>query len=256
MIYLDIYESDNLASYLSRQLEVVRRPLNSMGLADIWWVDIYADTHQIEHKSVNEILDNQDAIEEQLSRQYPNAKHNYLLVRDLAVPNKRGGTSVYTHTKGFKTRWRTPSSYYKYSAWLEAIRATGIDVIEVPDLEAGAMRVISLFNVTMHPEHKTLRRHIKPKICIPNKNPHVIALMCLSSAYGLGIGEDKAKRLIDKFGTLYKTIKATKEELCQIEGIGKLIAQKLFTLPRDKEAIKPKKVSNGGLSVVLGKGGV
>ena len=42
-----------------------------------------------------------------------------------------------------------------------------------------------------------------------------------------GVGKKKQKALMEKFGTIDKIMNATEEELCEAEGIGKELAQKI-----------------------------
>ena len=44
-----------------------------------------------------------------------------------------------------------------------------------------------------------------------------------------GVGKQKQKALMEKFGTIDKIMSATEEELCQVEGIGVELAKKIKT---------------------------
>jgi len=78
-------------------------------------------------------------------------------------------------------------------------------------------------------EHTTLQRYIRPRIVIKKQDPFVKALMALSLAYQIGIGEDKATRIATKYGSILDIVMSEPGELCEIEGIGKGIATKLLT---------------------------
>ena len=252
MIFLDTHESEEIEKLLSKKLKVERYPLNNEEKADVWWMGVDG-TYQMEYKSVVEILDNQDRVEAQLQKQYPNATYCYLVIRDVAMPTHRGVT-VYRHDSKFKSIKYTKSHYMKYASWLEAVRTVGIGVIEVPTLGAMASRTISLYNLSQKVEHRTLHRYIRPKVSVKTKNPHIVGLMGLSHAFGLGLGEIKATKLIETYGTIHNIINMELGELCPL--IGQSTAKKLASL-KNPRATKPERRSaGGGLYVVLSKDGV
>lgn len=249
MIYVDTNESDELLAAIQSYEPATRYPLNIRGLADIWWAGLDG-LHQVENKAVGEIFDNLDAVEAQLQKQYNYADFNTLLIRDIAVPDK-SGKAVQWRVEGKPKRVRKSKTfYYAYSAWLEALRVSAIDVIEVANLDCVVQRIVSMYRNSMRTDHEILRRPHRPKITIPEHNPHVIALMGLSIAYGLGIGANKARKLIAQFGSLYAVLHASSDELCVVEGVGSVIADKLCCLPSDPTAKRPKLVGND-LPVIL-----
>lgn len=78
-------------------------------------------------------------------------------------------------------------------------------------------------------EHSTLTRVIKPKIHIKEAEPFMKAIMFLSSAYNLQIGEARAKVLFDNFANLLDLAMADVDEVASCEGMGKTTAKKLLT---------------------------
>ncbi len=84
--------------------------------------------------------------------------------------------------------------------------------VETFDYTATAMTLVALYQNAQKEEHKTLRRYIKDRIYIESYNPHVLNLM---SVKGGGIGEEKAKALIDRYGTFWYVINQSVEELAE-----------------------------------------
>lgn len=230
MIYLDVYESENLEDLLSQDLEVVRFPLNENGMADIFW-QVEGVRHQWENKATSEVLGNFDHVEEQLQKQAPNADYSGLIIRGAVVPS--GGKTIgMEHQRTAKGDWFIAKRKYKfpysrYRAWVVAIRRAGIIVVEVGNMVGTARHITQEYKQSVTPHTKTLQKQHRPQIRTKEQNPHIRGLMGLSVAYGLGIGEDRAARLIGRFGTLGALLAAPSEEVLAIPGIGQGIYDKL-----------------------------
>lgn len=230
MIYLDVHESDQLETLIAQNVEVARVPLNEQGKADIWWAAQDGQTYQWENKSVSEVLGDMDHVEAQLQKQYPNADHCGLIIRDVAVP--ADGTTlhmVHTRTKKdwFISKRKHKFAYSRYRAWLVGLDSVGVKVVEVGNTTAVARHIVAEYKHSNTPSHSSLRKYHRARITLSEKNPHVLALMGLSHAYGLGIGESKAKALVEKFSTLSGVLLAPVDELMKIPGIGAVITAKL-----------------------------
>ncbi len=230
MIYLDVFESDKLEQLLAQDVEVTRMTLNDNNMADIWWAASDGQTYQWENKAVSEIMGDMDHVEAQLQKQYYQADHCGLVIRDVALPTNASVVSM-VHTRA-KKDWFVPKHTYsiplsRYRSWLVGIDGAGVKVVEVPNIVATARHIVAEYKYSNTPAHLTLTRHHRTKIVIPERNPHIIALMGLSIAYGLNIGETKARALVDRFGTMAAVLKADPKELMEIPGVGKTIVAKL-----------------------------
>ena len=230
MIYLDVFESDKFEQLLAQDVEVTRMTLNDNNMADVWWAANDGQTYQWENKAVSEIMGDMDHVEAQLQKQYYQADHCGLIIRDVAVP-KQANTISMVHIRT-KKDWFVPKHTYstlysRYRSWLVGLDGAGIKVVEVANLVSTARHIIAEYNYSSSDTHLTLTRHHRTKIVIPDRNPHVIALMGLSIAYGLNIGETKARALVNRFGTMAAVLKAPDKELLEIPGIGSTIVGRL-----------------------------
>jgi ERCC4-type nuclease len=115
-----------------------------------------------------------------------------------------------------------------FKAWLYQIDKAGISVVyTINDIDTAAS-LVAIYENSQKTEHQTLQRYLRPRITVAGHNVHVQALINLSSAYKLDIGEVKAQALIDEFGTLGAILLSEVDELTRVEGIGKLTAEKLL----------------------------
>ena len=230
MMYLDVFESDKFQQLLEQDVPVTRMTLNDNNMADIWWAASDGQTYQWENKAVSEIMGDIDHVEAQLQKQYPNADHCGLIVRDVAVPAQaRTLAMVHVRTKKdwFVSKHTYNVPYSRYRSWLVGVDGAGVKVVEVANIVATARHLIAEYKYSNQPEHDTLKKHHRSRIIIPERNPHVLALMGLSFAYGLGIGETKARALVDRFGTMAAVLKAPDKELLEIPGVGGTIVGRL-----------------------------
>ena len=231
MIYLDVFESPKLEELIAQTTDVVRVPLNEHGYADIYWQGIQGDTHQIENKDISEVLDNKDHVEWQLQKQYGKTTEHILMIRGIVFPTKDGVSGMrLIHTKRgpmYVLGHRYHTSYYAYRSWLEGLDKAGIRVVETPDIFSTANNIVAMHSYAQRTEHHTLQGYYRPPIVIAEHNPHVLALMGLSFAYDLKIGELKATTLIERFGTMMGVLNASEKDLTSVKGIGKVMARHL-----------------------------
>lgn len=115
-----------------------------------------------------------------------------------------------------------------YAAWLLQLDKAGITVFRTVDYLDTATALVAFYENMQKPEHTTLQRYIKPKIQIRNLNPHVQALINLSHAYKLDIGEVKATAIMEEFGDLFSVMIANGDDLGKVKGVGKKTIDGLF----------------------------
>lgn len=235
-ILIDIFEpSENLAA-LSQVTTTIRASLNTQDKADYYWAACDWHTIQIERKQCAELLGDMDAVEAVLNKYIPSADELCLLVEGVMCPSQFGvdtyvqspGKPYYRLAHRFGTEKKPQLGLYsKYQSWRWSLDKAGITVYETSCMEGTQKAIAAFYNNSQQSEHTTLKRYLRQKPTQFNANPHVRALMGLSLVYGLGIGEEKAVMLIDKFKSLAMCMLASVDELCQIDGIGKNTARKL-----------------------------
>lgn len=215
---VDIFEPESIEHLIRQSIDITREPLNSQGIADYFWFAVDGHRIQVERKQIDEILSGMDKVEEQLSRELSNGvEETILLIERICQPIYGLKMAVQSwHMAGSKNIM-VPGHQYNVSytglqAWKSQLDKAGITVVETFDQEATAMTLVALFQNSQKQEHTTLRRYIKEHIYVEGKNPHVLSLMGIK---GAGIGEEKAKALIDKYGTLWYTINRDADELAE-----------------------------------------
>jgi len=176
-----------------------------------------------------------DRVEEQLGRELQNGvEETFLLIEGVCEPvmGLKMATQTWRKAKGknIMVPGRTYNcSYSGYQAWKGQLDKAGITIVETFDYTATAMTLVALYQNTQKSEHKTLRRYIKDRIHVDSKNPHIISLMGLK---GGGIGEEKAKALVDQYGTFWWVLQQEPEVLAETmvgeKRLGIATVEKLF----------------------------
>lgn len=115
-----------------------------------------------------------------------------------------------------------------YAAWLLQLDKAGITVFHTVNYLDTATTLVAFYTNMQKLEHTTLQRYIKPKIQVRDLNPHVQALINLSQAYKLDIGEVKATAIMEEFGDLFNVMIANGDDLGKVKGVGKKTIDGLF----------------------------
>lgn len=227
-LLVDIFEPDEMLPLLNQSITAFKESMNSKGYADYWWRAIDEHSIQYERKQAGELLSSLDEVEEQLRRQYDSADENGLIIQGIVHPAPNNRCAVYFPTKGDKFFVRDGYyniSYTGFMAWLNQLDKAGITIVNVTSLESVASTLVALYNNSLKEEHMTLRRYIKDKIRIHPYNPHILTLMGVA---GGGLGEVRARALIEEFETAWTVMNLEVDELCEVEGIGKSVAIKFL----------------------------
>ncbi len=218
-ILLDIFEPEQVEFLIAQTTPVTRTSLNNKGFADYLFYGFDNHRIQVERKQVDEILGGMDRVEEQLGRELQNGvEETILLIEGTCEPvmGLKIATQTWRKAKG-KHNVMVPGrtyncSYSGYQAWKGQLDKAGITIVETFDYTATAMTLVALYQNAQKPEHKTLRRYIKDRIYVDSKNPHIISLMGLK---GGGIGEEKAKALVEQYGTFWWVLQQEPEVLAE-----------------------------------------
>jgi hypothetical protein len=217
-IMLDRMEPVEIELLVAQSVDVNRMGLNAKGFADYLWFCCDGHRIQIERKQTSEVLGGMDQVEEQLGRELQNGvEETILLIEGVCEPVF--GLKIATQNwhkardKNIMVPNRTYNcSYTGYKAWQSQLDKAGVTIVETFDYTATAMAIVALYQNSQKPEHSTLRRYIKDRIYIESRNPHILSLMGLK---GAGIGEEKAKALIARYGTFWYTLSQPAEALAE-----------------------------------------
>lgn len=225
-------------------------PLNQTHRSDYYFGGEDGKTRQFSRKQAGELLGNIDEAEDQLRDYYGNADENYQIVEGIispiAITRKDRSLEAISIRKGF-----SPTNLYSYKvapngflfdehswstssamldAWEHQLEQAGIYTYYRVNWIATAKLMAAIYHNCQKPpeEHSTLQRYIKPRIVLKEHHPFIKALMALSLAYQLNIGEDKATRISTRFSSILDIAMCSEEELCEVGGIGKKTARKLL----------------------------
>jgi len=115
--------------------------------------------------------------------------------------------------------------------WLHRLTKAGIVTYWTVNWEETARLLMTIYRNEQKPpeEHTTLSRVIRPRIQVKEPEPFLKALMFLSNAYQLQIGEVKAKAITEKFCNILDLATSSVSDICAVEGIGRKIAEKLLS---------------------------
>lgn len=217
MLLIDNHEPPTAITVLSKSVPCQVRALNSEKYADYMWVDVNGREVHVERKTYPELLSGVDKVEDQLRRHLedkPEARLIFLL-EGLAILDAMGTTLLKPTNKN--SIWvKSYSSTIRLSqvySWLYQINQY-LEVVQVPDYDGVCTALISMYKSDQKVEHNTFNRHYKGISFSPDYR--VIQLMGLMP----GLGEVRAKALIDKFCTTYNVVTASPKELQTVDGIG------------------------------------
>ncbi len=251
MILVDSSEPENIIALLEQSAPVTVMPLNQSQRSDYYFGGEDGKTRQFNRVQAGELLGNIDSMEDELRRYYNSADENYQIIEGLisAVPLTRktktySGISIRRQARptslfscsvaenGYiygSRDWNVSSAMFY--AWIFRLDQAGISTFYTENYIGTVRLLAAIYNNCQKPpeEHTTLNRYVKPRIVIKEQNPMVKALMALSLAYQIGIGEDRATKIAEQYGSLFDVAMAEVSEITQIEGIGKKTAEKLLS---------------------------
>lgn len=215
---LDIMEPVRIEDLVRQSVDVIRIGLNGKGMADYLWFCCSGHRIQVERKQADELLASIDAVEEQLQRELQNGvEETILLIEGICEPVLGLRTAIQTWHRAKDRNILIPGkvhncSYTGYKAWQSQLDKAGVTIVETFDYTATAMTLVALYQNSQKEEHKTLRRYIKDRIHIGSQNPHILSLMSIK---GAGIGEERAKAIISRYGTFWYAINQPPEDLAE-----------------------------------------
>jgi hypothetical protein len=252
MILVDNNEPTDMVELLKKSVPVVVSPLNQLHMSDYFFGNAEGQRFQFSRKQAAELLGDLDEAEDQLRDYYDKADVNYQIVEGMVSPYPITGIPIKDrkYVGGASTRPQPtvyayhfppnqPPQGYEFNtihtlsllyAWEHRLDRAGITTYWVTNWHETVRFILAAYHNEQKPqdEHSTLQRIIKPKIRIKKQDPFVKALMFLSSAYKLNVGEKTAVLIANKFVNIMDLVLASVDEITEIEGIGAKTAEKIL----------------------------
>lgn len=252
MILVDINEPQDIIDLLGQVCTVMPVNLNTQHMSDFFFSNYDGKTFQFSRKQAGELMGDIDEAEDQIKDYYPQADENFQIVEGIISPIKLKGVAVRAHMpKGVVSTRDMGSKVYCYSvnnggdigvghsfntrisvyyAWRHRLEQCGVTTYETLNSAETAkmLGVIYLNEQKPVEEHSTLNRIIRPRMTIRNADPLVVALVFLSKAYKLNIGETTARAIAKKFVSITDIAQAGKGALVRVEGIGPKMADRII----------------------------
>ncbi len=266
MLLIDSNEPDNIVKLLQQSCPVTVADLNIANMSDYFFGSYDGKRLQFSRKQAGELVGNIDEAEKQLSEYYHNADRNYQIVEGIISPDRlkmKGasveidahGTSISTRDLGAKLYCYKvePGGFIRsghsfsavndtfLAAWTHRLAEAGIITYYTINWVHTAKLLSAIYRNEQKPpeEHSTLQRIIRPQLHIKMEKDmteaekdnyrFMKALLFLSNAYQLGIGEKKAKALADRFVCILDIATASVSELTEAAGIGRKQAEKILS---------------------------
>jgi len=268
MILLDTSEPDSILKLLQQSVSATKSPLNQHSIADYFFGNYEGKRIQFGRVQAGELVGSIDSMEDELKRYYNNADETNQIIEGLLSPVKLfmkvGSAKVSDHSNIRFTSTRDlgakiftypvlPSGFIQHGhsfttvrmselyAWIYRLDQLGVSTYQTNNWEETARFLITVYRNEQKPpdEHTTFNRIYRPKIHIKTEDDmteeeveHLKltkSLMFLSSAYGLGVGEVKAKALADRFCNILDIATASVGELMEVDGVGKRMADKILS---------------------------
>jgi hypothetical protein len=217
-LMVDIFEPVQIEDLIAQSIPVTRTGLNGMGIADYTWYAVDGHRIQVERKQIDEILSGMDRVEEQLRRELSNGiEETILLYEGTCEPIAGLRMAVQSYKVSKNDKVLVPHHQYNISygglhAWLSQLDKAGITIIHTCHYIGTAHALVALYMNSQKTEHTTLKRYVKEHIRIEQYNPHVLTLMGIK---GAGLGEAKAKALVERYGTVWYILNQSAEDLAE-----------------------------------------
>ena len=235
ILFIDSFEPPEIVAMLRPAVpEVVVAGLNSMGYADYLWTDVEGNVRQWERKQASELLSDLDGVEAQLNEELKTCQELTLVVEGFVVPTADGAQTYVLTPDGkfFRQGYRFRKQPQLFLDWLSRKwsleRACGVQVVETPTLEVTAYEIATAFKQSMKPKHTTLQRYCIPHIPPFDPDIHVENLARLKDC---GVGVERARKLIARYGTFWGAVSAEPPSLARVLG-PKVAAHFLNTIGR------------------------
>lgn len=251
MILADRAEPEEMLTAINQSVPCQWANLNLLHMSDYYFCG-RAGSFQFSRKQSGELLSNLDEAEDQLRDYYHQATFNFQIIEGLISPVQLGNFGIEelseVNIRDFKGSgglfaYKVEMNGYVHGGrnypgvtgamlytWFHRLAAAGVPTYFPANWGETTKLLVSIFNneQKLPEEHSTLQRVIVPKLYLKDQDPFVKALVALSQALKLGIGEITAVKLRDAGFTSVKDIlDATRKELMAVPSIGKVTAERL-----------------------------
>ena len=254
VLLIDVNEPAEMVKLLQQSCPVAVSPLNNLHMSDYYFASYDGTRQQFSRKQAGELVGNIDEAEDQLRDYYNQADRNNQVVEgilspvpiymkghaipvsdhsDSRVSSRELGAKIYCYQvqpSGFIERGHSFTSITMgiLYAWVHRLAEAGVTTYWTMNWEETARLLTIIYRNEQKPpdEHHTLQRVIRPRLQVKDADPFMKALLYLSAAYKLDIGEKKAALLFDKYVNLMDLSLAEVDEVAQL--IGRKTAEKLL----------------------------
>jgi hypothetical protein len=254
VIIVDSNEPSEIVELIKQSVEVATNNLNQQHMSDYYFGGVDNRTRQYSRKQSGELLSDIDEAESQLRDYYTQADENYQIVEGIISPIclthkapkafdfRNGITSKSKPITDILFSYKVAPNGHIYDEhphrvkpalldnWLFQLSQAGVVTFWTLNYIGTAQLLVHHYQSCQQEFHSTMKRYIRPKITLSQHEPFVKAVMSISLAYDIGIGETKAIALREAgFLSLLDLGMADADELCKTVGIGKTLANKLLT---------------------------
>ncbi len=220
-IILDVYESDEMNTYLSQTLQVFRQNLVPTGMADIMWN--CGHTITLEHKTIEQAMTEMGGrLDQQLYKHSHHADEVGLVIDGVVMPVpgepacylykyqkvKRTFTQEMRKRHGKLEPKKIYVSWEAFQAYLWRLDKEGFTVYQAPTLESLCLGISAFVHNSLKPEHQSLRRYIKSKPVIWEEKDQPIYFWIKTLMVHAGVGEAMARKLLEAYGTPWEVFRA------------------------------------------------
>lgn len=251
MILIDSNEPQTIIDLIQQSVPATVTDLNRIHISDYFFGNPQGKRFQFSRKQAVELLGNIDEAEDQLRDYYNQADENFQIVEGIISPVKLRGTTTVGHFIDPLTIRHFTGNLYAYKvdpngymheghsfqitesmlqAWIHRLDAAGITTYFAQSWASTAKLLVTIYKNEQKPpeEHSTLQRIIKPRIAIREPDNFTKALVLFCHSYRVGVGEKKVKSITARYNSFLDLVMSEVHELCECQGIGKGIAEKLM----------------------------
>lgn len=252
MILIDSNEPQDLISLIQQSVPATVTDLNRIHISDYFFGNPQGKRFQFSRKQAGELIGNIDEAEDQLRDYYNQADENFQIVEGIISPVRLYGYKVKNHSiptlsiRDFDGKLYTykvePNGFIETAhsfntlsasmlyAWIHRLAEAGIVTYFTTNWVETAKLLVVIYNNEQKPpeEHSTLQRIIKPRIAIREPDNFTKALVLFCHSYKVGVGEKKVEAITARYKSFLDLTMSEVSELCECQGIGKGIAEKLM----------------------------
>lgn len=232
-------------------------PLNQMRMSDYYFGSERGKTMQFSRKQSGELLGGMDVAEEQLRNYYTQADENFQIVEGIISPiplivshnraknsddelslevgGRKNANGLYAYKVEDNGFVRGGSSYgissSMFWAWIRSLDRCGIvTYFTINWLDTARLLVAMYKNEQKEPEaHDVLQRYTKPHVYLKEHDQFIQDVLYLNDTHKCGIGIKKAEALkAAGYTSLFDIAMSSVSELEQVDGLSKLLAEKLL----------------------------